>query len=151
MNCLKCNYKLVLLSNRRQYKCALCSNLYPQKYIENRECQKLNELQKIQDVSNLNLQRKQKLNQIRDIKKALKHLFNGKPESYSKEYINQKSREWRAKHREQDLKRKREYNQRNKEVVNLRCRIRNYRVRQGQLALELSEDLDSPITIPSLC
>lgn len=135
MQCPNCNYKLVLFSNRRKYKCALCSKLYPQKQAEDKAFRELNLRERKLDITNLKTQIKQESKQIGDIKKALRNLFNGVPKSYSKEYINKKSREYREKHREQDLKRKREYRQRNQEIVNLRSRIRNHRIKQKQLAL----------------
>ena len=51
--CIKCNYELVLLLNRLKYKCSLCSRLYPQKFIENREFRAWNEMQRGLDIQNL--------------------------------------------------------------------------------------------------
>ncbi len=44
--CPNCSYKLVLLPNRLKYKCALCSRLYPQKYIEDKEFREWNKRQR---------------------------------------------------------------------------------------------------------
>ncbi len=54
---LKCSYpKLVLLSNRRKYKCAKCSRLFFQKEIEAKEFRTWNHKQKELDLHNLKLQ-----------------------------------------------------------------------------------------------
>ena len=44
--CLKCNYKLVLLEDRRKYKCAKCGKLFPQKEIDDKEFRELNKGEK---------------------------------------------------------------------------------------------------------
>ncbi|MFH1332782.1 MAG: hypothetical protein ABIH53_00920 [archaeon] len=60
----------------------------------------------------------------------MKHLFNGLPKGskiYSKDYYRLKMREWRLNHREEDLKAKRKYYLKNKELLNQKDKIR----RQG--------------------
>lgn len=59
-SCPNCSYKLVLLSNRMKYKCALCSRLYSQKYIENMVFREWNKRQKELDIHNLKLSIKPK-------------------------------------------------------------------------------------------
>jgi len=44
--CPRCSYSLVLLKNRRRYKCAKCGGLYLQKPIEDREFRRWNEKQR---------------------------------------------------------------------------------------------------------
>jgi DNA-directed RNA polymerase subunit RPC12/RpoP len=39
--CPNCNYSLVLLERRAKYKCALCSKLFPQKEVDDKEFQKM--------------------------------------------------------------------------------------------------------------
>ena len=51
--CPNCGYELVLLDRRLKYKCALCSRLYYQKYIENREFREWNKRQRELDIHNL--------------------------------------------------------------------------------------------------
>ena len=48
--CPKCSYKLVLLSNRPKYKCALCSKLYPEKEIELRDFLEWNKQQRTIEI-----------------------------------------------------------------------------------------------------
>ena len=59
-NCPKCSYVLVLLERRLKYKCALCSKLYPQKKIENKEFRDWNKQQKIRDIKNYEIEMKPK-------------------------------------------------------------------------------------------
>ena len=55
-----CSYKLVLLSFRSKYKCALCSKLYPKKEIEVKEFQEFNKKRKIEDLESYEKERKAK-------------------------------------------------------------------------------------------
>jgi len=112
-HCPKCSYKLILLSSRPKYKCALCSKLYSKKEIE---FQEFNKRRRIEDIEVYEKERKEHLVIINEIKKSLKLLFNGfskTPKDYRKEYyeknkekIKQLNREWRLRNREYDLKRK---------------------------------------------
>jgi DNA-directed RNA polymerase subunit RPC12/RpoP len=132
--CPNCSYKLVLLSSRPKYKCALCSKLYPKKEIEVREFQEFNKRRRIGDAERFDKEYKEHLARIREIKKSLRILFNGfskTPKEYRKEYyeknkekIRQLNREWRLKNREYDLKRKREYSKKNRELLNAKVRLR---------------------------
>src|SRR3990167_8901931 len=117
--CPNCLYKLVLLSSRPKYKCALCSKLYPKKEIEVKEFQEFNKRRRIEDI---------------EIKKSLKLLFNGfsqTPKEYRKGYyeknkekIRQLNREWRLRNREYDLKRKQEYSKKNRELLNAKAKLK---------------------------
>lgn len=132
--CPNCSYKLVLLSSRPKYKCALCSGLYPEKEIEVKEFQKLNKRLRIEDIENYEKERKEHFTTIRKVKHDLRLLFNGFPktnkidkEAYyqkNKEKIRQLSREWRLRNREYDLKRKIEYGKENRKIRNLKARLR---------------------------
>jgi len=132
--CPNCSYKLVLLSYRPKYKCALCSKLYPKKEIEVKEFQEFNKRRRIEDIEIYEKERKEHLTRIREIKKSLKLLFNGfsqTPKEYRKEYyeknkekIRQLNREWRLRNREYDLKRKQEYSKKNREILNAKTKLR---------------------------
>jgi len=132
--CPNCSYKLVLLSSRPKYKCALCSKLYPKKEIEIKEFQEFNKRRRLEDTEIYEKERKEHLVRIREIKKSLRLLFNGfskTPKEYRKEYyeknkekIRQLNREWRLRNREYDLKRKQEYSKKNRETLNVKARLR---------------------------
>ncbi len=134
LRCPNCSYKLVLLSSRPKYKCALCSKLYPQKEIEVKEFQEFNKRRRIEDAEKFDKEYKEHLARIREIKKSLKILFTGfskTPKEYRKEYyeknkekIRQLNREWRLRNREYDLKRKQEYGNKNREVLNAKSKLR---------------------------
>ena len=132
--CPNCSYKLVLLSYRPKYKCALCSKLYPKKEIEVKEFREFNKRRRIEDIENYKKERKEHLARIKEIKKSLRLLFNGfskTPKEYRKEYyeknkerIRQLNREWRSRNREYDLKRKQEYSKKNREFLNAKAKLK---------------------------
>ena len=72
LRCPNCSYKLVLLSYRPKYKCALCSKLFPQKDIESKEFREFNKRKNIEDTEIYEKERKEKLKKIREIKSHLK-------------------------------------------------------------------------------
>jgi len=130
--CPNCSYKLVLLSSRPKYKCALCSKLYLKKEIEVKEFQEFNKRRRIEDLERYEKERKEQLARIRELKRSLRLLFNGLPKSqkeYRKEYyeknkekISKLSKEWKLKNRNYVLKRKREYYQKNKDVIRAKAK-----------------------------
>ena len=134
LRCPNCSYKLVLLSSRSKYKCALCSKLYPKKEIEVKEFQEFNKRRRIKDAERFDKEYERHLARIKEIKKSLRLLFKGfskTPKAYRKEYyeknkekIKQLNKEWRLKNREYDLKRKREYSKKNREFLNAKARLR---------------------------
>lgn len=133
-NCPNCSYKLVLLSSRSKYKCALCSKLYPEREIEAKEFQKLNKRLRINDIENYEKEKKEYQARIGEIKKDLRLLFNGfskvnkreKKVYYeqNKERIRQLNKEWRLRNREYDLNRKQEYRIKNKEIIKVKDKLR---------------------------
>ena len=132
--CPNCSYKLVLLSNRPKYKCALCSKLYPKKEIEVKEFQEFNKRRRIEDIEVYEKECKKHLARIKEIKKSLRLLFNGfskTSKEYRKEYyeknkekIKQLSKEWRLGNREYDLKRKQEYSKKNRDILNAKAKLK---------------------------
>jgi|TARA_B100001971_G_C18082826_1_gene479245 DNA-directed RNA polymerase subunit RPC12/RpoP len=132
--CPNCSYKLVLLSSRPKYKCALCSKLFFKKEIEVKEFYEFNKRRRIEDIKSYEKERKEHLIRIKEIKNDLKLLFNGfskTPKEYRKEYyeknkekIKQLNKEWRLKNREYDLKRKQEYSKKNRELINAKAILR---------------------------
>src|SRR3989344_2416520 len=132
--CPNCSYKLVLLSTRSKYKCALCSKLYPKKDIGVKEFQEFNKRRRIEDAESFEKEYKEHLVRIREVKKSLRLLFNGfskTPNEYRKEYykknkekIRHLNREWRLRNREYDLKRKQEYSKKNRELLNAKAKLK---------------------------
>src|SRR3989339_1648959 len=131
--CPNCSYKLVLLSSRPKYKCALCSKFYPKKEIEVKEFQEFNKRRRIEDMEIYEKERKEYLARIREIKKSLRLLFNGfskTPKEYRNEYyeknkekIKQLNKEWRLRNREYDINRKQEYSKKNRKLLNTKARL----------------------------
>jgi len=117
--CPNCSYKLVLLSYRPKYKCALCSRLFPQLEIDNKEFQEFNKRKKLEDIEIYEKERKEQLFKIRKIRSHLKRLFNGFPKISKLDYdkILARNEEWRLKNIESDDKRKREYYNKNREKI----------------------------------
>ena len=107
--CPNCSYKLVLLQHRRKYKCAKCSRLFLQKEIESEEFQRFNQLQrqltKEQFVENFG---KQWLEYKKQHQKPRKPRTSKKPK-LSKEQL---------------LKNRRKYHNKNKNKINSRRRLR---------------------------
>lgn len=135
LTCPNCNYKLVLLSSRLKYKCALCSRLFPQKEIEIKEFREFNKRRRIDDAEKMDKEYKENLARIKEIKKSLRLLFNGwfskTPKEYRKEYygknkekIKQLNRGWRLRNKEYDQKRKQEYSKKNRGILNTKARLR---------------------------
>ena len=133
--CPKCAYKLVLLSSRPKYKCALCSRLYPEKEIEAIEFREFNRRKRIEDSERVDKEYGEHLARIKGIKKDLRRLFSGFSAKTSKESkkrhyeqnkkkLNQLKRAWRLRNREYDLKRKRGYYKEKKEIINAKARLR---------------------------
>ncbi|MDP3917155.1 MAG: hypothetical protein Q8Q42_02600 [Nanoarchaeota archaeon] len=132
--CPNCSYKLVLLSPRPKYKCAVCSKLYLKKEIEVKEFQKFNKRRRIEDVESYEKVLKEHLIRIREIKKDLRLLFNRfskTPKKYRNEYykknkekIKQLNKEWRLKNREYNLNRKQDYRKKNRETLNTKAKLK---------------------------
>lgn len=132
--CPNCSYKLVLLSSRPKYKCALCSKLYLKKEIEVKEFQEFNKRRRIEDITIYEKEYKEHLARIKEIKKSLRLLFNGfskTPKEYrkwyyekNKEKIRQLNKEWRLRNREYDLKRKKKYSNKNREILNTKAKLK---------------------------
>ena len=116
--CPNCSYKLVLLSNRPKYKCALCSKLYTIKEIELKDFLEFNKNQRVSDIE---LHEKETLKrniELKSIKQQLRQLFSLKldKKQYAKEYyqnnkevIKTKSRQWRLNNLDYDRQRKLDY------------------------------------------
>lgn len=131
--CPNCSYKLVLLSSRLKYKCALCSKLFPKKEIEVREFQEFNKRRRIEDLERYEKEKEEQLARIRELRRSLRLLFNGPPKSpkeYRREYYQKNkerikllSRKWKLKNRNYVLKKKREYYQKNKNVIRAKAKL----------------------------
>ena len=84
--CPNCSYKLVFLEKRLRYKCAKCSRVFLQKFIENRDFKIWNNYRRETEMQELLVeikqleeekQKKKELRESNKIAKALRLLFNG--------------------------------------------------------------------------
>src|SRR3990167_1266509 len=69
--CPNCSYKLVFIEKRLRYKCAKCSRVFLQKFIENRDFRIWNNHRRETEK-----QKKKELRKLNKIAKALRLLFN---------------------------------------------------------------------------
>jgi len=138
--CPNCSYKLVLLSYRPKYKCALCSKLYPQLEIDNKEFRNWNKIQKELDLQNLDIEFNKEWKNLQELKQGIKQSFNGIPKrlrdkesvkNWLKEYYEKnkskilaRNEKWRLKNLEYDDKRKKEYYEKNKKKILQKSRIK---------------------------
>ena len=127
--CQNCGYELVPLSNRLEYKCALCSKLYPQKEIESRTFRIWNKKQKELDLHDWKL-----------YLKGLKELT--KKPKLTEEERKLKAREYRkkfySKNKEKEILRVTKYRQENREKHNeyirqWRKKTKSIRLLQGRM------------------
>lgn len=149
--CKNCGYELVLLS-RPKYKCALCSKLYPQKEIENKTFREWNKKQKENDLHNLDLEEKKvnKLIEENKILKGFRFLFKERRIKLSKEERLQRKRDYYLKNkqtinlkgkikRQNDLevynKRRKDWRDKNLEMMRVYGQIQHYRSKQRELVL----------------
>ena len=82
--CPNCSYKIVFLEKRLRYKCAKCSRVFLQKFIENRDFRIWNNHRRETEMQELLIeikqleeekQRKKELRESNKIAKALRLLF----------------------------------------------------------------------------
>ena len=90
--CPNCSYKLVLLSNRPKYKCALCSKLYTIKEIELKDFLEFNKNQRVSDIDFHEKETIKRNIELKSIKQQLKQLFSSKRDKkkYAQEYYKNK-------------------------------------------------------------
>lgn len=142
--CPKCSYSLVLLEHRNKYKCALCSRLFPQKEIDDKEFREWNTRQRVLDVEDYGQEMREKLAKIRELKMDMKHLFNGFPrrndKKYMKEYyeknkerIKQKIKEYCEKNKSRIKQKNKEYREKNKEYLQNKWREHYHKNREKLL------------------
>ena len=127
--CPNCSYKLVLLEKRLRYKCAKCSRVFLQQFIENRDFRIWNNHRRETEMQELLVeikqleeekQKKKELRESNKIAKALRLLFNG-----SKPRLNLTPEERRIRKREYNKK----WNENNPEKVRAmkRRQLENHR------------------------
>jgi len=114
-----------------KYKCPKCSNLYPQIKIDNIEFRKYNKLQRILDIQNLKLPRKQRI-KLTPEQKRQKRL-----EYYKKNYqkLLELNRNWRRNNKDKRKIQRRLHRLKNLEKERTLARIRRQRGLQKALAL----------------
>ena len=127
--CPNCSYKIVFLEKRLRYKCAKCSRVFLQKFIENRDFRIWNNHRRETEMQELLIeikqleeekQKKKELKRLNKIAKALRLLFNG-----SKPRLNLTPEERRIRKREYNKK----WNENNPEKVKAmkRRQLENHR------------------------
>src|SRR3989344_3211520 len=127
--CPNCSYKLVLLSSRPKYKCALCSKLYPEKEIEVKEFQEFNKRRRIEDAERFEKEYKEHLLRIREVKK-------------NREILNAKARLKRQANPEPEGLKNRNHRVKNRDTMRTYGMIQHYRTKQKTLALQYLEKED---------
>ena len=114
--CPNCSYLLVLLEQRMKYKCAKCSRLWKQKFIEDKEFREWNRKQRNIDRESLQ-QRKPRLSEAEKKKRAMASARKWRLENPEKARqigrLSSKRRYWR--HHEQELERRKLWRERSKE------------------------------------
>ena len=149
--CPNCGYELVLLSYRLKYKCALCSRLYLQQEVENRNFRIWNEKMRENDLHNLKLEENQRIRDIneRRILRAFKLLFKEKGVKLNPEEMKQRKREYDMKyyseHKEEKILQKKLWRQNNKEYYSKwkklnRLQYIDKKRQQDRLALQCLEN-----------
>src|SRR3989338_8033091 len=124
--CPNCNYSLVLLTNRGKYKCSLCSGLFPQMEIENKNFREWNKRQKEVDFDDYKKEKEKDSIQNKMIKSGLKDLFLGTVESRIKEY----RKSYYLKNKESILERESNYYEQHKTEIKLKLKLRNIKMRE---------------------
>ena len=139
--CPNCNYSLVLLTNRGKYKCSLCSGLFPQMEIENKNFREWNKRQKEVDFDDYKKEKEKDSIQNKMIKSGLKDLFLGTVESRIKEYrksyylknrkqVRLRQKEAYLKNKESILERESNYYEQHKTEIKLKLKLRNIKMRE---------------------
>ena len=164
--CPNCSYKLVFLEKRLRYKCAKCSRVFLQKFIENRDFRIWNNHRRETEMQELLVEirqleeEKQKMKELRELNKmakALRLLFNGhKPRlSLTPEERKLRKREYNKKwnennpdkvkamkerylehHREQRYAYLKEWRMTNLDKSRLKQRLTHWRRQQAKIAQE---------------
>ncbi len=144
-HCPKCFYELVLLDKRAKYKCAKCSNLYLQKFIENKSFRIWNERQRIlvkEEYERL----KKSLIKVRpqlsdEEKKERAIIFRKKYYEENKLKVKELYDNWRKENREYYNQKVKERYWKNIEKSRYRVKLKNLRKQQKILALQMLENL----------
>lgn len=95
--CPKCSFALVLLPKRNKYKCAKCSSLFRQKFIDNREFRAWNKRQRGIEFKEL-----------------------------TKKYIKEYKRQYRLDNKDKICKKAKEYYRKNRENIRKQQKQRYY-------------------------
>ena len=122
--CPNCSYKLVLLPNRLKYKCALCSRLFPQKYIENREFRIWNQKQRELDIENfkVSIRPKQRFKLSEEERRLIAKESAKRWKMKNRDRINLIGSKWRDANREHHTDQKRGYYNKDIEHINSKQR-----------------------------
>lgn len=134
--CPNCSYLLVLLSHRHKYKCAKCGKLFSQILIDNKEFREWNKRQRLQDIENIKLNRKQRMSLSEEERKNRAKESTKKWRENNKERCRELSEKNYCKNRDRILAKKKVYRQEIKEKDNKRRK--EYRYQQVNRTRQLA-------------
>jgi len=146
--CPNCQYILVLLPNRRRYKCSKCSRLYPQKQIENKDFREWNRQQRKQDKETPR-PRKPKLTEEERNKRRKDYYLSHQKKllEFSRKHYNKnrnkilaRKKVYRQEAKQQYYEWRRKYRENNRERTRLLTRISFWRNKQKRLAVQMLEN-----------
>ena len=126
--CPNCSFVLVVLPKRRRYKCAKCSRLYPERFVDNREFRRYNQIQRGSTIE----ETESYFEEIWKAFKLLTQTVREKPKprkKLSEEERKQRAREYRKKNRARILLLKKKYREKHKDKINSRERQRRIKIR----------------------
>ena len=161
VRCIKCNYLLVLLPRRNKYKCPKCSNLFPEREIDNREFRIYNQRQRDLDKEALELEiKQQKEEKLKKILERQKKLLERKrrikltdeekiqrKRDYDRKYYYQHRKDkllqkklWRQNNNKHYKEWKKQHRLKQIEKIRQQDRIQFWRKQQKVLALQRLEN-----------
>jgi hypothetical protein len=133
--CLNCGFSLVLLSNRRKYKCAKCSKLFNQKEIDGKEFIVWNKAQNELDKETSKQEFEKEWEDLKKVKEQIELLFNGSSKKNDVEIINLKTRLRRKENLELYRRKEKIWRNKNPKMLKTYWRIHYYRKKQKELTL----------------
>lgn len=151
--CPNCNFELVFLTYRLRYKCSLCNGVYLQKEIENKSFRNWNIFQRKNDIEALEqeIKSRRRVKLTEEERKLRLTESREKYDAKNREKLTLKAKLWRQKNKMDYNEWVRSYISKNREKIRINARIRFWRKKQREIALQYSENkeykpLDNKIT-----
>ena len=139
-HCPKCNYPLVLIERRGKFKCAKCGKLFLQRQIEDESFRRWNQKMKEKNENDFLIELQQR--KRKPLTEEEKRLKLGEYIEKNKERIKARADKWRQENRDYYNFNKKEYYHKNLDYSRHLMRMKHWRNRQVELALnELKVDL----------